>query len=461
MAQNVADILGVALEFAQNLLEAAGGDEALAIELGLSGEAASSVPESGGDASFKPPFDHWSGVWADRTPLPAAWSEQRLDVTTPEGGIIQQKNGPCGVLAVLQAEIWSQHDVNLSLEDKLTRAVADVLGRIASHNGRKDVSFPDGSTKPIDEAALSIRTARELVEVAATTAGPHTLRAGQSLVEGPHWLCSADLLSLLIRGIVGNGNFGAWDSTTKEKIPFFSSDRPKFGLLSVSEVEEGIKVADDLKFPPARIWVTHTGDHFTTMRLLKESPEEVLLEVFNGLPPAGPSSSFWLLTGDCGLAEPASPKFVETFKKKRPGQADDIVQARKGVSTDYKQWTFEVVPAVEDLTVEGPLDDDPDEPIYAFDSATDESTPWRCGSCYYTRFKTMCFGQNESGAKCSTCGKLRSEAFWSLWQTFEQLSPRMKRRARQMYAPKIELLISTVWPHATITTVTTPTQLTP
>ena len=32
--------------------------------------------------------------------------------------------------------------------------------------------------------------------------------------------------------------------------------------------------------------------------------------------------------------------------------------------------------------------------------ATLQSTPWRCRSCYETRYKTMCFGQNSAVRVC-------------------------------------------------------------
>ena len=70
----------------------------------------------------------------------------------------------------------------------------------------------------------------------------------------------------------------------------------------------------------------------------------------------------------------------------------------------YETWRYECVLAVAD----------PDGKIYGTgtphtpeqlesavrfelgDPPTD--TPWRCATCYRSRFKTMCFGMNEAGA---------------------------------------------------------------
>lgn len=490
MAENLASVLQVPLEYAQALWEAAGGDEARAFDLAFQQQQVdqdgfSKDPNSQNSAfsaadssSFQPPYAHWSKIWPSQTELPPSWADQRLDTLTEKGeGIIQQANGPCGVLSVIQAELWNQSDDttttssnnNISFQEKLTTAVSRVLARVLSHaKNRTGVILPDGSELSLEAASKQIRTARALVEAVVATLGPNNLPKTTSLVEGPHWLCSSDLMCLLLRGSIGSGHFVAWNATTRLKENFYPSSadsgsplletkesQQHIGLLSYTEIEQGIQVADDLKFVSSHVWVAHTGDHFTTLRQLESSKnqsmeKEILLEVYNGLPPAGPKFQRYKLTGDLSLAEPAAEEHTETFRKKRPGQPDDIIQARKTSSQNYKDWTFEVVPAVEDPSVSGPLDEDPDEPVYSFDDPVDESLPWRCAFCYSTRFQTMNFGQNEAGLTCGACGKTRDQAFWSLWQTYDELSPRMKRRARQMYATQMEMIISTLWPKANI-----------
>ena len=458
MAQNVADILGVPLEMAENLLAAAGGDEALAIDLGLGGGDAFMAPTA---ASFQAPYPQYARIWPELTDIPAAWTQQRLDARVSSQNddcrLTQGKNGPCGVLAVVQATLWTLPTATtpMSFDDKLTQALEIILQRVVDKNANQTaVTLTDGTQISVTEAAKQIRTATALVEAVALTAGVDTQASGTTLVEGPHWLCSVDLMCLLLRGFVGKGHVRAWDDETKQKLSFYDgNDNNPIGLLSYSELEEGMKLADDLKFNK-NVWVLHTGDHFITMRRLPVDDDSdnkmVRLQVYDGLPPAGPKSTTYQITGDLTTASPATQVYAESFTKKRVGQADDIVQAKKTDSLSYKDWTFEVVPAVEDPTVEGPLDDDPNEPVYEFPQPADVSTPWRCASCYYTRFKTMNFGLNESGAVCASCQKPRSAAMWSLWQSFAELSPQMQKRARRMYAPRLELVLSTLWPQAII-----------
>jgi len=458
MAQSVADALGCPLECAQSLLAAASGDLSMAIELGLSGGLETNDSTTRDLAQFRPPYDHWDSIWPELTDLPKAWKDQRLDDTlSRDDRIIQFLNGPCGVHAVIQGELWMQRDCQEPFDTRLTVAISAILSRILTQYQQKQVIMPDGSALSIMEASQKIRTPAALVGAAALTVGPSNLRGpGMSLVDGPHWLCSSDLMCLLIRGRIGDGNFGAWDPGTRKKQGFYSGivQQPiphTLGLLSAMEIDEGIKVADDLKFGKS-VWVLHTGDHFVTMRHAQDSCSgKVKLEIFDGLQPIGPITYYFLVSGDKSLATQAEDVYINSFKKKRPGQPDDIIQARKTESSNYRDWTFEVVPAVDDPTVSGPLDDDPNEPIFSSeDNHTDEG-PWRCAFCYESRFKTMNFGQNEAGSKtCNNCGQSRSKVLKSCWLTYAELSPKMQQRARHMYANKYELVISTLYPKAEI-----------
>jgi hypothetical protein len=456
-AQNVADILGCDLDMATGLLEAAGGDLGLAIELGMGGGAGAMDDAAHNSSGFQPPYRHWSAIWpeAKEPLLPDSWKNQRLDAfDEATGGIVQPLNGPCGVLAVVQAELWLQQQPGETkpTEAQLTTAVSNILQRVMKQHHKTQVTMADGTSLPLEDASKKIRTAVALVEAAASTAGPDHLRSLTSLVEGPNWLCSADLLCLLLRGKLGTGNFGAFDSNTKQKISFYDDavQNPSIGVLSYMEIEEGVPVADDLKLDK-KVWVVHTGDHFLTMRAQPGDGGAIALEIFDGLKPNGPVTKHYKLSGDTSQASKAPDVHKETFRKKRVGQADDIVQAgEKGNSSNYQDWKFEVIPAVDDLDVQGPMDEDPNEPCYDFSKLTPPEGPWRCASCYANRFKTMCFGQNDGGEMCSTCHKPQREAMWSLWLPYDELTPRMKGRARQMYAPKVELVISTLYPKAKI-----------
>ncbi|KAL3915809.1 MAG: hypothetical protein SGILL_005470 [Bacillariaceae sp.] len=480
-AQNVADILGCPLDMATGLLEAAGGDMGLAIELGMGGGMGGGGDDAammggGGFAadapapasSFHPPFQHWSAVWPETKELPESWKDQRLDAfDEATGGIVQPLNGPCGVLAVVQAELWLQQQQDSSscscgktpTEAQLTTSVSNILQRVMKQHGKTQVSLGDGSTVSLEVAAKRIRTAPALVDAAATTAGPDHLRSMTSLVEGPNWMCSSDLLCLLLRGKLGNGNFGAFDPNTKQKTAFYddATKDAAIGVLSHMEIEQGVPVADDLKLDK-KVYVVHTGDHFLTMRVQAGDDGTTTLELFDGLKPNGPVTTVYKVTGDGAKAAKAPAVHEETFRKKRVGQADDIVQAgEKGNSPNYQDWKFEVIPAIDDPDVQGPTDDDPNEPPYDFSVLTPPEGPWRCATCYANRFKTMCFGQNDGGATCSTCQMPQKVAMWSLWLPYDELTPRMKRRAREMYAPKVELVISTLYPKAKVVEVTSST----
>ncbi len=109
-------------------------------------------------------------------------------------------------------------------------------------------------------------------------------------------------------------------------------------------------------------------------------------------------------------------------------------------------------------------------------SVEGEGGPWRCRSCYASRFKTMCFGLNESSARQSTanseevsgstsgrgelagtacycvhCGKSMDEAGWSIWLSYGQLPAGPQATVTRRYGPKILATIQTKWPRATLT----------
>mmetsp|Transcript_39799 Transcript_39799/g.96042 ORF Transcript_39799/g.96042 Transcript_39799/m.96042 type:complete len:484 (+) Transcript_39799:45-1496(+) len=479
-AEQVNDVLGCGLEQARLLAEAAGGDVGLAVELGMGMLGGGDDSDFGGGAgggfgdgnngstmNTGSASTGTAGIWPDST-LPDSWKNQRLDDFVDGTDRIRQPlNGPCGVLAVVQAQLWllasDGSKASKPINDRLTAATSSILNRISRQSGKSTLKLKGDNDMSIAQAAGEVRTAVKLVEAAVELADSVTTGQASSLVEGPHWLCSSDLMCLLLRGQVGDGNFGAWNSITQQKQSFYPSDFSpedcQIGILSIMEKEQGVPVADDLKLGKS-IWIAHTGDHFMTMKQCSD----ITLECWNGLPPEGPAMKLFTLSGDLKMADPAPPKQVDSFRKKRPGQPDDIVQAKKTDSKDYKDWMFEVVPAVDDPTVHGPMDDDTNEPVWSFSSPTDGSSTgtnfppplaagaaWRCASCYATRFQTMNFGLNDAGTtQCSACLKSQAESMHSVWLSFNDLSPRMKRRARQMYAPKLELVIATLYPKAEI-----------
>ena len=83
------------------------------------------------------------------------------------------------------------------------------------------------------------------------------------------------------------------------------------------------------------------------------------------------------------------------------------------------------------------------------------AAPWRCATCYRTRFETMCFGMNDPGSthcQYDPCGKAsREDCGWSFEIEFEKLPEGTKGKVTQRYAPKIVSLLRTKWPGAVIT----------
>ena len=475
MAQQVADILGCDLAMATSLFEASGGSVEFAIEMGM-GAMGGDGGEFGGDAaaaaaappSFAPPYPHYQAIWPETEVIRDSWQQQRLDAFYNKEGtdadsndlLVQDKNGPCGVLAVVQAELWllQNDNSNNSLEDRLTKAISNILSRVMTEAKADKITLADATQMSLEDAAKSIRTASSLVEAVASTAGIGSkITRMTPLVEGPHWLCSSDLMTLLLRGSIGTGSFAAYDMTSRKKVPFYCGSNTGIGMLSIMELEDKIPVADDLKFDKD-VWVLHTGDHFVTMRRQESSKTDstvITMEIYDGLKPNGPITKVFTVQGNTVMATKAPEQHVESFAKKRTGQPDDIVQAKKTDSPNYKDWTFEVVPAVDDPDVQGPLDEDPKEPAYDFKSLPLPTDNWRCGSCYSNRFKTMNFGTNPAGTtECEVCKVNARDAMWSLWLSYDTLTPRMQRRARMMYAPKLELIMSTLYPHADVEIVT-------
>lgn len=105
-------ITGASEHEANLFLEISGGDVQLALELFLGGGSSTEISTS---SSESPLPDWFTVVWSLQTAerLPEAWLTQRLEFAPlsveaepfQQLGLVQYKNGPCGVLAVLNALI--------------------------------------------------------------------------------------------------------------------------------------------------------------------------------------------------------------------------------------------------------------------------------------------------------------------------------------------------------------------
>eukprot|EP00051_Salpingoeca_urceolata_P002406 m.49932 g.49932 ORF g.49932 m.49932 type:complete len:519 (+) comp12112_c0_seq1:50-1606(+) len=498
-------VTGASAEEAQGYLEASGGSLEMAISLFFDsggapgGDAAAGTGGGGGgdvgassSAAARPPWAN-STVWGpDTGALPASWMEQQLvfsDDPASHFGLVQPTNGPCGVLAALQAELFVSmwQTAGFSPASQVPdSALLDAIGRILLRC-RPEESSPvklatwAGDTRGTDVAVQDVQDPTQLTDKlsdmlpalkgaggvvllvysAVLTRGVDLVRkdvlsdGGEPpLIAGPFALCSSELVSLLLRGSAG-GNVAAY---TDDEHP---ADWPgaAVGLLSWAEIDAGIPIANGLKFPSTPVWLMHGGDHFTvlfaTSPVVDEPGATNTLHHWNGLPPAGPRLCTFELTAPNGGVRRAPEKHVKTFVKPKPGEIDDVVQAhtddKKTRPKEFKTWRFEVVLAVDDPDVsDGGAGDGRAVPEPVFDLGEPVAdAPWRCASCYAKRFQTMCFGQNDAGAVvCRHCDKPQREAGWSLWMAYDALPPSAQRRVERRYGPKILALLRTRWPAA-------------
>eukprot|EP00757_Euglenozoa_sp_SAG-D1_P012510 gene12510-3671_t len=113
MADAVATVMGVLgldRDTAANVLEMAGGNPELAVALYLD-QGGDPAPAVGNTSDFHPPVPWYDVVWPERKEISPAWLEQTIEFGTEDGtrgGIVQPKNGPCGMLATIQATLWAE-----------------------------------------------------------------------------------------------------------------------------------------------------------------------------------------------------------------------------------------------------------------------------------------------------------------------------------------------------------------
>jgi len=273
-----------------------------------------------------------------------------------------------------------------------------------------------------------------------------------SLVVGPFWLCTSELLMLLITGTAGNVGAYGHDGKKVHLPPC------RVGLLSASEVETGIPLADSLKNPVFPIWIIHGGDHFTLLFGEQHPPERpdswFNLFFWNALPPGRTFQELRIYSesGPCG---PAPEKLKRKWYKPRPGEIDEISQAHPGdreKTQYYSKWRFEVILAVDDPEVKGkirPVEQAKDFPVLELEPIPDDEE-WRCASCYRTRYKTMCFGLNKPGNVCAHCGKTKQEAGWTFYKRYKELPSPIRKRIQRDFGAKILNIVRTKWPDADI-----------
>lgn len=517
-AQNLMGIVGCDSGTAEYYARLASGDSQKAVSLYFELGGAPPPPsttKSSGDSKKHPCFE---AVWGEkRRDVPKEWMQgfEFSEDASCRAGIVQHKNGPCGVIAVVGALLVS---ARLSCEDgededdatkttereeiedspfaktisdnELARAICTIIMRCADEEKyvlakRKGKEF-DFESHVVTSRTQLVATVREniksfrldggillLVYSAVLTRGVERIRkdfndSPSPLIGGRFNTCTFELMSLLMRG-KANGDVGAFNQITKKPQDWTSGTNEGIGMLSAEfEKRVGIQLCNRLKTPTQPVWIVHGGDHFTVLAAASARFVESALDSkprtnmrlvhYNGGPhPAGPRATLLSVNTPHGSRAATTGSHEETYYKPVPGQIDSVVQAHPGDKKTYPKlwtkWKYEVVLAVDDPTVDGaPRPPDlPPPKTYAQGPLPDDSTPWRCAKCYATRFKTMCFGQNEAGAKvCQHCSRKIQDCGFSIWLSYDALPSGWKASVTARHAPKIITLLQSKWPGAQV-----------
>jgi len=130
MAEVLISMTGMAKEEAENFLSMAGGNLDMAISLYFSLQEGSGGGEpfhpsdivSIGPQWYKP--DWYGLIWPEMTDIPESWLGQSLGFEESCPGIVQPKNGPCGVLAVVHGLVLRQclKEGKVTSETRVTEA---------------------------------------------------------------------------------------------------------------------------------------------------------------------------------------------------------------------------------------------------------------------------------------------------------------------------------------------------
>merc|ERR1712137_98571 len=473
---------GMDLATAQQYIEIAGGLEEAA-ELFFSGGSVEQAP-----AIVPNQFPSCASLlWADT--LHESWKEQAITFSDKKDeriGIVQPKNGPCGVLAVIQAYLIANRLKDRKIDSNepfSSKELIDALVQIISVCATNEASICTWETTIHNEKVITGPVALDkLGEVMEENISQFTgaggllllpfsciatrgesqvkqdaLKNGElPLLYGPFSLCTSELLMLMLSG-VADGSVGAYTPLGVKRQGDISIPSG-VGLLSYQEFESGIPIHDILKSPKYPVWILHSGDNFTVLyshEILESLVPPLRLTHWNGLPPGGPRLAILELQGDIVAGDAPETK-TDSYCKPLPGEIEDIVQAdpvdKVKYPEDWTRWKYEIVLAVEDNEVTGPersLIEDPPEIFEQGEAEMDK--PWRCSSCYRKRLSTWCFGANEAGAtSCAHCNKPRAECGWTIWLPYSQLPSGWMGAMSRRYAPKIVSIIHTKWLDATV-----------
>jgi hypothetical protein len=254
-------------------------------------------------------------------------------------------------------------------EEELQQVVFNILQRCCSSStsnaiyyDKKQIhNFKDLNPKDLSSEGACLRLIEGIVQT--RTVGQIRKDVAQSngelpLIIGPNFLCSSELMSLLIRGNA-DGNFGAISQSTGKVIPDeVWGKNCGYGMLTLPAAASGdaaVPQANALMFPSHPIWVIHGGDHFTVLAKACDNKDKLFWH-FNGLPPSGPSSTLLLIEASQDaqrVTDNDEKKTIKpfTYVKPFPGEIDEIVQAnaedKRIFKNNLKKWRIEVVLAMD------------------------------------------------------------------------------------------------------------------
>ena len=296
MADQVAAITGLPPTEAANFLEMAGGNVEAAVALffdmgGPMGGGGAPPPPSQSAGSSPQSPEHT--LLFGGTPAPPAWLEQGFEFSNDPAsrcGLLQGKNGPCGALAVVNAEVIAHLGCPLpsaAVDDEtLCAALASILWRCASGGKIVLASYVGDVGGAVSHDEFTVGSAAELgtrllpklaifkgrggccllLYACVLTRGLDNVKRDVALdngmtplIIGPNALCGTELVNLMLSG-VARGNVAAYGAMGG-KVDWRAKGR--VGMLSRDELEIGMPLADELKSPLLPVWVMHGGDHFT------------------------------------------------------------------------------------------------------------------------------------------------------------------------------------------------------
>ncbi len=503
----VQNFTGLDYDSAYKLLQIAGGNVELAVSLSFDDNANHTSGNEDLSTEYNDSCNNICSLWGpsyvcglivekSSKVLSSSdiWLEQDLafsDCINERCGLLQYKNGPCGILASINAllvvsrlKITGYLNIDKPFtEEEIVSVLANILLRCRDDKTDTHVKLclweSTASVGKTIVKAIPCEKVKETIQenltafvgkgcllllifsCIETREEKHIkndiLSSGGELplIVGSNLLCTPELVMLLLSGraISVIDEHSEIDNVINNVL-----DHVDVGIISTCEKLPRFSIHKTLKSTTRLAWILHSQDHFTmlfrSMNTSIDPQSNNLYYHYNGLPPGGPRMC--RITIEVPNVE-LNIHNSDIYIKPIPGEIEDIVQAhpcdKDEYPTEWTCWKYECILAIDDQSVSGEERPSNLKPkIFSQGSEPAESNEWRCASCYRKRFSTMEFGQNQAGAlSCMHCGLPRKIAGWSIWLTYEMLPNEWKRKMDERYSPPIIPLLQKAWPACTVT----------